>query len=93
MALPLWTNRTAQPVKKRIGRSTIPRDDNEKYYTSHAEPRGEEWAAISRGEPVPDIDERVTATASIRSKGAVPDGTDDQSEVPPAVQIGGTQSD
>ena len=78
-------------IELTIGRSTIPRDDNEKYYTSRVEPRAEEWASISRGQPVPEFDERVAATASIRSKGAGGDGADDQEE-PAAGQMRGSQN-
>lgn len=44
-----------------IGRSTIPNGDDEKYYTSHVEPRAAEWAAIRRGEPVPDLDAKISS--------------------------------
>jgi|GEM_PF-2614455 hypothetical protein len=76
-----------------IGNLTIPQDDKEKYFTSHVEPTAEEWAAISFGEPVPEFDAKVAATASIRTKGEIPDATDDQQDVPSADHIGGSQDE
>ena len=78
-------------IQLTIGRSTIPKGDDEKYFTSHVEPRAEEWAAIGRGEPVPQFDAKVAATASIRSRGEVRDAADDQQEEPSADHIGGSQ--
>ena len=73
-----------------IGRSTIPKDDNEKYFTSHVEPTAKEWAAISRGEAVPEFDAKVAATASIRSRGEIRDVAGQQEE-PYSDQIGESQ--
>jgi hypothetical protein len=75
-----------------IGRSSIPRGDDEKYFTSHVEPTAEEWAMISRGEPVPAFDAKVAATATIRSRGGFRDAHAQQQEPPPG-ERGGSQDE
>jgi len=77
-------------IELSVGRSSIPEGDDKKYFTSHVEPRAEEWAAISRGEPVPELDAKVASTASIRSGGEICDAVA-QGEEPSSDEIGGPQ--
>ena len=80
-------------IELTIGRSNIPKGVDEKYFTSHVEPRAEEWAAIGRGDPVPEFDAKVAATASMRSRGGIRDSADDQQEVQSADHNGRSQDE
>ena len=48
-----------------VGRKGIPAE-MEKYYTGAIEPRADEMAKIARGEPVPELDERIKRSDEIR---------------------------
>lgn len=74
-----------------IGHSTIPKDGDAKYFTSHVEPRADEWAANSRGETVFEFDEKVAATASIRSREEIDVVADGQQQQPSSDDMGKPQ--
>jgi hypothetical protein len=67
-------------IELSVGRSSIPKGQNEEYFTSHVEPRATEWCAIERGEDVPELDSRIAAGSAIRSSNDVREASDHQDE-------------
>lgn len=54
-------------IKLVVGSKGIP-DEMNKYCKGPIEPRADEWAKISRGEPVPELDQRIEQYADVRQR-------------------------
>jgi hypothetical protein len=65
-------------IELSFGRSSIPKGPNEKYHTSHVEPRAAELCAVARGEAVPELDSKILAGSAISARNNVREASDHQ---------------